>query len=149
MAINKGIWSVIVLGTVLITLVAPFLLLVASNVGAGLLDLALNRRPTNAELVGDYRYKAKWGGVFLHLDRTGAFREEITEDGKPMRVVDGRWQATDGSNCLQLTFKPFGMVWDEDHESTTRGFGTQFYRSRSGRTYGIVNDDLGQKFEQQ
>jgi hypothetical protein len=150
MPLSKPIrWSIIALCFGAVVFFGPMMLWMGSNLGGALLNLALSRRPTEKELVGDYKYEASWGRVFLHLDQAGTFQEQIVERDKPARLIDGHWQSRDGDNCLELDLKPFGMVWDEDHESQTQGFGTQFYKRRSGKTYGTINDDLGEQFEQQ
>jgi hypothetical protein len=69
---------------------------------------------------------------------------------KPQRSVSGRWQITErASNFLTLDFRPFGMVWDEDHDSQTNIYGINFYKPHFGTTYGMINDDLGEKFVRQ
>jgi hypothetical protein len=150
MPISKPIrWSLIVIGVVCLLLIAPLGLIIAGNVGGAVLNSVLNQRSTTSELIGDYQYQANWGRAQLHIEPNGSFREEIAENGKPARLISGHWQALDDDNYLAVTFKPFGMVWDQDHASQTQGFGTQFYKPRHGKTYGVIDDDLGERFQQQ
>jgi hypothetical protein len=130
-------------------LFGPMLLIMGSNLGAGILNLVLNRKPTVVELLGNYKLQVPWGNARLQINANGTFQEEINENGKPARNVSGRWQSRDGQNFLDVDFRPFGMVWDEDHASETSIYGINFYKPHFGTTYGLINDDLGEKFERQ
>jgi hypothetical protein len=132
-----------------VILFGPMLLFMASNAGAGVLDLVLNRKPTVAELLGDYKLQVPWGNATLRINADGTFQEEISENGKPAKSVPGRWQSREGSNFVDVDFRPFGMVWDDDHNRETSDYGIKFYKPRSGATYGLIDDDLGEKFERQ
>ena len=130
-------------------LFGPMLLFMASNAGAAVLDLVLNRKPTGVELLGNYKLQVPWGKATLRINADGTFQEQISENGKPTRNVSGRWQSRDGQNFLDVDFRPFGMVWDDDHASETSIYGINFYKPHFGTTYGLINDDLGEKFERQ
>jgi hypothetical protein len=132
-----------------VILFGPMLLFMASNAGAAVLDLVLNRKPTVAELLGNYKLQVPWGKATLQINADGTFQEEINENGKTARNVSGRWQSSDGQNFVDVDFRPFGMVWDEDHASETSVYGSNFYKPHFGTTYGLINDDLGEKFERQ
>ena len=41
------------------------------------------------------------------------------------------------------------MVWDDDHERETNIYGINFYKPHLGTTYGLIDDDLGEKYERQ
>ena len=125
------------------------LLFMASNAGAAVLDLVRNRKPTGIELLGNYKLQVPWGKATLRINADGTFQEEINENGKPARNVSGKWQSREGSNFVEVDFRPFGMVWDEDHASETSVYGINFYKPHFGATYGLINDDLGEKFERQ
>jgi hypothetical protein len=127
----------------------PMLLFMVSNAGAAVLDIVLNRKPTVAELIGNYKLKVSWGESTLQINANGTFQEEIIESGKPAKTVSGSWQSHDHRNFVDVDFRPFGMVWDEDHASETKVYGINFYKPHFGRTYGLINDDLGEKFERQ
>jgi hypothetical protein len=127
----------------------PMLLFMASNAGAAVLDLVLNRKPTPAELLGNYKLQVPWGNATLQINADGTFQEKISESSKPARNVSGRWQSSDGENFIAVDFRPFGMVWDEDHASETKVYGINFYKPHFGKTYGLIDDDLGEKFERQ
>ncbi len=122
----------------------------ASNFGGGILDLVLNRKPTTSELVGDYKLDVPWGQSSLHINPDGTFQELIMAKDTPQQNVSGKWQITkQDSNFLTLDFHPFGMVWDDDHHSQTNIYGINFYKPHFGATYGMINDDLGEKFVRQ
>src|ERR1700730_1839139 len=104
-----SIFAVIFLG--------PMFLFMASNAGAGVLGLVLNRKRTVAEFLGNYKLQVPWGSATLQINADGTFQEEINENCKPVKSVSGRWQSRDGQNYLDVDFRPFGMVWDEDHAS--------------------------------
>jgi hypothetical protein len=127
----------------------PMLLFMVSNAGAAVLDLVLNRKPAVAELLGNYKLKVPWGESTLQINANRTFREEIIESGKPAKTVSGNWQSHDGQNFVDVDFRPFGMVWDEDHSSETKVYGIKFYKPHFGTTYGLIDDDLGEKFERQ
>jgi hypothetical protein len=147
MPISKPIrWTLI---AVLVVFLAPMALFMAGNLGAGVLDLLLNRKPTATELIGDYKLEVPWGRSFLHIRADGTFQQEIEEMGKQRRSVSGEWQAKDGSNFVDVDFRPFGMVWDDDHERETNIYGINFYKPHLGTTYGLIDDDLGEKYERQ
>src|SRR5438270_6544781 len=111
--------ALICLITFAVIFFGPMLLFMASNAGAAILDLVLNRKPTVAELLGKYKLQVPWGNATLQINADGTFQEEISENGKPVKSVSGRWQSRDGQNFLDVDFRPFGMVWDEDHSSET------------------------------
>jgi hypothetical protein len=132
-----------------VILFGPMLLFMASNAGAAVLDLVLNRKPTVTELLGNYKLQVPWGNATLQINADGTFQEEINENGKPAKNFSGRWESREDSNFVSVDFRPFGMVWDEDHASETRVYGINFYKPHFGTTYGMINDDLGEKFERQ
>jgi len=132
-----------------VILFGPMLLFMASNAGAGVLNLALNREPTTAELLGNYKLQVPWGNATLQISADGTFQEEINENGKPTKSVSGRWQSREGSNFVDVDFRPFGMVWDDDHNRETNDYGIKFYKPHFSATYGLIDDDLGEKFERQ
>jgi hypothetical protein len=146
---KKTRWVLISLVIFAVILFGPMFLFMASNAGAGVLDLLLNRRPTIGELLGNYKLQVPWGKAMLQINADGTFQEEINENGKPVRNVSGRWQSSDGQNFVDVDFRPFGMVWDDDHNRETNSFGIKFYKPHSGATYGLIDDDLGEKFERQ
>jgi hypothetical protein len=127
----------------------PMILFMASNAGAAVLDLVLNRKPTVAEILGNYKLQVPWGNATLQINANGTFQEEINETGKPAKNFSGRWESREDSNFVSIDFRPFGMVWDEDHASETGVYGINFYKPHFGTTYGMINDDLGEKFERQ
>jgi predicted PurR-regulated permease PerM len=93
-------------------LFGPMFLIVGSNLGGGILDLVLNRKPTVAELLGDYKLQVPWGNAKLQINADGTFQEQINENGKPVRNVSGRWQSAMVKTFLTLIFGPlewFGM----------------------------------------
>jgi hypothetical protein len=142
-------WVLIGMIAFVAILFGPLLLIVASNAGAGILDLVLNRKPTAAELLGNYKLLVPWGNATLQINADGTFQEKIGENGKPARDLSGRWGSREDSNFVAVDFRPFGMVWDEDHTSETQVYGINFYKPHFGTTYGMINDDLGEKFERQ
>jgi hypothetical protein len=150
MALQKKTRVVLICLAVLAAVViGPMLLFMGSNLGAGILDLALNRRPTMAELLGNYRMNVPWGNATLRLNSDGTFQEQINENGKPSRFVSGNWHSRSDSNFTNVDFRPFGMVWDDDHSSETNVYGIEFRKPHFGETYGLIDDDLGEKFERQ
>jgi hypothetical protein len=147
---KKTRWSLIAAFAVLALLFGPLALIMASNLGAGILDLLLNRKPTTTELVGDYKLDVPWGTSSLHINSDGTFQELIMAKDKPQRGVSGNWQISrEDSNFLTLDFRPFGMVWDDDHDRQTNIYGIDFYKPHFGATYGLINDDLDEKFVRQ
>ena len=132
-----------------VILLGPMFLFMGSNAVAAVLNLALNRRPTAAELLGTYKLQVSWGNATLHTNPDGTFEEEINEDGKPAMSVSGNWQSRENSNFVDVDFRPFGMVWDDDHNRDTNIYGIDFYKPHFGTTYGLINDDLGENFERQ
>jgi hypothetical protein len=150
MALQKTTrWVLAGVAAVALLLVGPMLLIVGSNAGAAILDLVLNRRPKAAELLGNYRLQAPWGYATLRINADGTFQEELYQAGKSTRSVSGRWQSREESNFVDVDFQPFGMVWDEDHNRDTSSYGINFYKPHVGATYGMIDDDLGEKFEKQ
>jgi hypothetical protein len=144
---KKSRLVLICLIVLVVILFGPMLLFMASNAGAGVLNLALNRKPTVAEFLGNYKLQVPWGNATLQINADGTFQEETNENGKPVKSVSGIWQSRDGQNFLDVDFRPFGMVWDEDHGSETSVYGINFYKPHFGATYGLIDDDLGEKFE--
>ena len=150
MAVSRKIrWSLIAAGAIVCVIIAPFLLIFGSNLGSGILSLILDRTPTTAELTGYYEYRAPWGAAQLRINSDGTFQEQIAEKGKSAKLYSGQWEASRKENYLEVGFKPFGMVWDDQHGTTTQGFGTAFFKPRAGKTYGVVDDDLGERFEKE
>lgn len=139
-------WSLIAITAVLALIFGPLALIMAGDFGAGLLVEALNRRPTSDELVGSYKLDAPWGSSTLQINADGTFRQEIDEQGHPGRSVSGHWQASQEFNSLAVDFHRFSMVWDDDHERDTNIYRINFYRPHFGVTYGMIDDDLGEKF---
>ena len=43
----------------------------------------------------------------------------------------------------------FGMVGDDDHERDVSTYEINFYKPHFGTPYGMINDDLGEKYVQQ
>ena len=121
----------------------PFGLFVASNFGAGVLDLFLNRPPTTNELLGTYVLTVPWGESTLRIDRDGTFEQRIRSEGD-VRVIQGKWQLVDGDG--KALFRPFGMVWDDNHTGDTAVFGITFEKARFGQTFGMIDSDLGEKY---
>ena len=39
--------------------------------------------------------------------------------------------------------------WDDDHDRETNLYGINFYKPHFGDTYGMINDDLDEKFVRQ
>ena len=146
---KKTRWALLAIGISLALFVGPFALLVAGNAGGAVLDLVLNRKPTREELLGKYTLKVDWGDSDLEISPDQTFREEIRPKGSPARVVSGTWQANDNGNVLNVDFQPFGMVWDDDHDSDTSYFTIQFRKPHFGVTYGLVDDDLGEAFKRE
>jgi hypothetical protein len=132
-----------------VILFGPMFLIMTSNAGAAVLDLVLNRKPTVAELLGNYKLQVPWGNAKLQINADGTFQEEIKENDKPTKNVSGRWHSSEDFNFVSVDFRPFGMVWDEDHTSETSVYGINFYKPHFGTTYGVIDDDLGEKFERQ
>ena len=114
-----------------------------------MLSLLLNRPPTVKELIGSYRYQAAWGRASLQLNSNGTFVEEIHQADKTPRTVSGVWQARLRENYLDVGFQPFIDVNDTNHERLNENSGMPFFTPRSGKPYGVVDDDLGERFEQQ
>ena len=151
MPLSKTIrWTSIIACGAIILFFAPLALIIAGNASGALLDLLLNRTPTGQELVGRYKLQAPWGISALEINPDGTFREEIRANDKAVRVVTGRWQQEEGSpNFISIDFKPFGMVWDEDHDREISYYTIEFRKPHFGATYGLVNDDLGEAFKRQ
>ena len=150
MAMSKPVrWTLIALFGLLMVSVAPMALFMVSNFAIAMFSLMFERQPTATELVGNYRLSAPWGESTLQIMPNGTFQQEIIERDNAKRSVVGRWDSQGNSNSLTVDFQPFGMVWDDDHERTTSYSGMTFYRNRWGRTYGIVDDDLGERYERQ
>ena len=143
-------WTLIGTGAVLFVLFGPLALIVAGNLGEGILDHVLNRTPTSKELLGGYKLEVPWGKSTLNIQAEGTFQQEVSETGKPAHRVSGRWNVSEhGPNYLTLDFRPFGMVWDDDHVTTTHLYVISFYKPHFGATYGTIDDDLGEKFVRQ
>ena len=134
---------------IFLALTSPLWIWIASNAGAAVLSLALEREPTRAELTGDYKYVAMWGTAVLHLDPNGNFTELVKESPGPPTQYTGLWNTTGDDNSAKVTFRPFGVVWDENHNTETNIFAINFYKRRFGKTYAKIDDDLGEQFEQQ
>src|SRR5207302_3016588 len=122
---KKILQALICLITFAVIFFGPMLLFMASNAGAAILDLVLNRKPTVAELLGKYKLQVPWSNATLQINADGTFQEEINESGKPAWSVSGRWQSREGSNFVDVDFRPFGMVWDDDHNRETNAYGIQ------------------------
>ena len=147
---RKFRWSLYALFCALGIFFAPLAFFMASNLGAAILDLALNRKPIANEITGDYKLDVPWGKSRLHIDPDGTFKEAIAANGQPSRTVLGKWQlGENGDNFVELNFHPFGMVWDDDHDRETNLYGINFYKPHFGDTYGMINDDLDEKFVRQ
>jgi hypothetical protein len=140
---------VICLVILAVILLGPMFLIMGSNAGAAVLDLVLNRKPTLAELLGNYKLQVPWGNATLKINADGTFQEELHENGKLPRNLSGRWNSREDFNSIAVDFRPFGMVWDEDHTSEIQVYGINFFKPHFGATYGMINDDLGEKFERQ
>jgi hypothetical protein len=70
MAISKASrWSLIVVAGLLVIIVSPTALFMASNAGAAVINLMLNRQPKSTELLGTYAYTAAWGNSSFDLER--------------------------------------------------------------------------------
>jgi hypothetical protein len=120
-----------------------------ANLASGIASLILEREPTDGEFVGDYKYSAPWGTATLDLNSDGTFTEAITEKANPPKRFAGSWTSRKDDNSAMVDFRPFGMVWDENHGAETNIFGMNFYKRRFGNTYAKINDDLGEQFERQ
>lgn len=140
-----------VVGATSLVLLLPLALIITGNAGGAVLNSLLNRQPTRQELIGSYQYRARWGTVFLQINPNGSFLEEFHETGHPQRRVNGTWQARSNENYLDVEFQPFGNVDDEDHAHLNGKSGMPFFKPflGIGKTYGLIDDDLGEKFEQQ
>ena len=124
-------------------------MIIGSNLGTAVLDIVLHRRPKPNKLWGLYEMKASWGRAELEINKDGTFEESIQASGTPARHVSGTWRSTNRFNFVAVDFRPFGMVWDDDHDSQTSIYGIDFYKPHVGRTYGVIDDDLGENFEHQ
>jgi hypothetical protein len=83
------------------------------------------------------------------LESDGTFRQDIAEVGKPVRTITGRWSSQPSMNFAEVDLTPFGMVWDEDHATTTGTYRMDFYKPHFGRTYGVIDDDLGEQYKKE
>jgi hypothetical protein len=135
---------------------APFLIFFGllfvfplANLTSGIASLMLEREPIEAEIIGDYKYSAAWGTATLHLNSDGTFTEEIIEKANPPKLLAGSWTSSKDENSAKVDFRPFDMVWDEDHSREINLFGMNFYKRRFGNTYAKIDDDLGEQFERQ
>ena len=145
---KKVIW--ISIGALLFLIfVAPFLLIFGSNAVAGIASLIFERRPSVDELAGTYKYAAVWGTATLKVNQNGTFEETIFEKSGQQEQFVGTWNSRDELNSVELDFRPFGMVWDEDHGRETNVYGLSFFKRRFGGTYANINDDLGEQFDRQ
>lgn len=142
-------WTLITLSGLLALFLSPMALFMASNFGAAVLSLVLDREPEQVELLGRYTYRAPWGNTSLELKSDGTFRQEIGEAGRPVRTITGKWSSQSSMNSAEVDLTPFGMVWDEDHTTTTGTYRMDFYKPRLGRTYGMINDDLGEQYKRE
>ncbi len=140
-------WSLIALCAVLALAVGPLALIIAGNIGGGILNLVLNRRPRINELVGSYKLAVPWGTSTLDINPNGTFHQQIVESNKPSRDLNGRWHASEDLNFVAVEFRPFNMVWDDDHERETNIYEINFYKPNFGTTYGVINDDLGESYK--
>lgn len=120
-----------------------------SNAGTAGLSLLLNREPTNAQLIGNYKLDVPWGFSMLQINEDGTFSQEIQEKNQPMREIKGKWSASSGENFRNVDFRPFGQVWDDNHKGEFSYSTISFYKPRWGSVYGSVDDDLGQRYERQ
>jgi hypothetical protein len=143
-------WILIVSCVAIALFFGPLALIVAGNAGGAVLDSLLNRKPTPQELVGHYELRVPWGTSTLQIRPDGTFHEEIRPNDKPVKVVSGQWHnEQEGPNYLSVEFKPFGMVWDEDHDRNIGSYLIEFRQPHLGATYGLINDDLGEAFKRQ
>jgi hypothetical protein len=120
-----------------------------ANLASGIASLMLEREPTKPELAGDYKYSAAWGTATLELSSDGTFTEEIIEKANIPKRFSGSWTSSKHENSAMVDFRPFGMVWDEDHNREINLFGMNFYKRRFGSIYAKIDDDLGEQFERQ
>jgi hypothetical protein len=118
-----------------------------ANLASGVASLMLEREPTKAELIGDYKYSAAWGTATLQLNLDGTFTETLIEKSTAPKQLAGSWTSSKDENSAKVDFRPFDMVWDEDHSREINLFGMNFYKRRFGNTYAKINDDLGEQFE--
>lgn len=142
-------WTLAIVFGLLLILTAPMALFMASNFGSAALSLILDREPERGELLGRYSYTASGGNSSLELRSDGSFHQEIVEVGHPARTIKGRWSSQPSMNFAEVDLTPFGMVWDEDHTTTTGSYRMDFYKPRLGRTYAVINDDLGEQFKRE
>ena len=142
-------WTLAAVIGLLVVFTAPMALFMASNFGGALLSLILDREPERVELLGKYSYNAPWGNTILELKSDGSFHQEIVEIGRPARTIKGRWSSQPSMNFAEVDLTPFGMVWDEDHATTTGTYRMDFYKPRLGRTYAVINDDLGEQYKRE
>ena len=140
-------WVVIALCIALAVAVGPLTLIIVGNAVGGTLGLLLNRRPTSSELIGTCELAVPWGVSTLDISGDGTFRQKIAERTNASRDLIGRWHASEDLNSLAVEFRPFNMVWDDDHERETNIYEINFYKPRFGTTYGVINDDLGESYK--
>ena len=100
--------------------------------------MLLERESTRSELAGDYTYIARWGIAALHLSTDGTLTESVFERPGQATQYTGSWTAAPDDNSTKVTFRPFGMVWDEKHGSETDIFAMNFYKRRIGTTYAKI-----------
>ncbi len=124
-------------------------LFMASNFGNAVITLVVDREPARAELLGTYSYIASWGNSSLELKSDGTFRQAIGESGRPPRIITGQWSYQSSMNSAEVHLTPFGMIWDEDHETMIDSCHMDFYKPRLGRTYGVINEDLGEQYKRE
>ena len=135
---------------------APFLIVFAlvlvfplANLFSAITSLVVESEPSQAELIGNYKYSAAWGAAALNLNPDGTFRETVSEKTSSPKVFQGSWTSSRDENSAKVDFRPFGMVWDDDHGREIHRFGMNFYKRRFGNTYAKIDDDLGEEFERQ
>jgi hypothetical protein len=145
---KKMLWASLAVVPLLILFGLGFVFPLA-NLFSGVESLVLERQPIQAELIGDYRYSATWGTATLHLNPDGTFTEMVIDKAASPKRFEGLWSSRGVENSIQVDFRPWGMVWDEDHGREINLFGMNFYKPRWGKTYAKVNDDLDEQFERQ
>jgi len=144
-------WKPILLSLVLVPLgfLSLPLVFVVSNAGSAIISLITNREPTRAELIGAYDYTAPWGSAGLTLNEDGTYREVVAENNGSTAQFSGVWGYRDADNSAEIGLRNFGMVDDDDHSRKIDLCTMNFYTRRLGKTYAVINEDLGEHFERQ